>query len=283
MQKKLWLWVWLSVVLLSVAAIPATAAIYGGGPYGTRITYLPYTIKTQGTYYLASNLTYDGAENGITVDHDDVTLDLMGFSLIYKGKASADAPNAIYMNGRNNVEIRNGSISGWGGGIYDSGGQAHRILNLRISAFVDAIFLGGDGHLIKNCVCEAAGSTVGDFIFLGTGTISDCIVKFNGGNGIDSGGGIIKDNVITGTGSGNGVRTIGNSTCSLIMGNEVSNCAVGIDCTNTSGVIGNTVNTSAASQTGIILNGSCLLDQNTVLGSGTHYSGTTTYNRNNAG
>ncbi|MBU4448351.1 MAG: hypothetical protein KKD99_07175, partial [Proteobacteria bacterium] len=54
---------------------------------GTKITSVPYTISSPGFYYLGGNLTYSGTGSAISVDADNVTLDLMGFSLTGAGKS----------------------------------------------------------------------------------------------------------------------------------------------------------------------------------------------------
>ena len=73
MYKKLFTVILLSLLLSSAAAL-ADGDIYAGGPAGTRITSLPYTISASGAYYLASNLSY-GSGDGITIANDHVTLE----------------------------------------------------------------------------------------------------------------------------------------------------------------------------------------------------------------
>jgi hypothetical protein len=46
---------------------------------GTPISSLPYTINAPGSYYVTRNLSAVSG-NGITINADDVTLDLMGFT-----------------------------------------------------------------------------------------------------------------------------------------------------------------------------------------------------------
>ena len=60
---------------------------------------------------LAGNLTYSGSTNAITVSADDVTLDLMGFSLTNSG--AKGSTYGINLSGRTNVEIRNGTVRGF--------------------------------------------------------------------------------------------------------------------------------------------------------------------------
>ena len=116
-----WLVALLAVVLLSGSAAWAAEDFYviaGGGAVGTKITSVPYTITQPGFYFLTGNLTYNGTGNAITVSANNVTLDLMGFSLSYTG--SAAQPNGIFMTGRSNVEIRNGSIIGFWTGVFET-------------------------------------------------------------------------------------------------------------------------------------------------------------------
>jgi hypothetical protein len=277
MKRKPVLAILLSLLLLISAAALADGDIYVGGPLGTKITRLPYTIGTSGAYYLGGNLSYSGG-NGITIAADHVTLDLMGFTLAGPGSANS----AIYMNGRTNVEIRNGTLTGWQFGIYEAGsGQLHRLINVRASGSQDGIHINSSsatsgGHLIKGCEATSTGS--GSAIFVsGRVMVTGCTVNCtNNGIGIyfwDSG--MASGNVVSGNSSSNGIL-INNNGEALLINNQVTGCTTGINCTGPVSAIGNAVN-AASGQTGILVDGNdypTFLDQNTVSGAGTHYSGT---------
>ncbi len=285
MKRKLWLIICLVVILLSSVAALAYGDTYVGGPWGTRITSLPYEIKEAGSYYLGSNLSYAGGD-GITISKDNVTLDLMGFTLTGPGSASV----GIKMNGRTNVEIRNGTVSGWNYGISegnDLAGVGHRILNVRAENVAHGIFLHGSGHLIKGCRATAGGTAYHGLYIQTQGTISGCqTYNFpNTGIEIDSYG-MITGNVVISPGgtSGYGIYA---GPASLVKGNEVSGSPVGIYCGGAANVIANTVLANSG-QVGIQVSTTqpTVLDQNTVQGDGTHYQGITpptTKTRNNAG
>jgi hypothetical protein len=287
MARKLWLIALASLYLLSPAAALAGGDIYVGGPYGTKITSLPYTISAPGAYYLASNLTYSGNDTGISIYSDHVTLDLMGFTITGSGSGFY----GILIFSLKNVEIRNGSISGWIQGINGNGNNAagYRISNVRMVGNRAGIWLGGDGHLIQGCEVTVTDTGQPHAIWVGgSATISGCMVSCTDWFGIYSWGGIISGNVVSGNGlsGGGGIYA---RAATLVMGNAVRNCATGIQCDYAASVIGNTVNTSSSSQTGISAINSniypTLMDQNTVTGPGTHYSwgsGTVAW-RNNAG
>ena len=123
---------------------------------GTKITTLPYTISQPGFYYLSGNLTYSSSSNAITVNADNVTLDLMGFRLI-RGTATSGSPNGVYISGRKNVEVRNGTLRGFWTAIYEKyeTGTNHRVINVRaIYGTISGgsgIWLQGNGHLVKDC------------------------------------------------------------------------------------------------------------------------------------
>jgi len=282
MKKKLLLGILLSVILLSSTAALADGDFYGGGPYGTKITSLPYTITGPGAYYLGGNLSLSGSGNGITISHtpapvNDVTLDLMGFSITGPGTGTG-----ISMVGSTNVEIRNGTVSGWDYGIYESGtGLNHRIFNVRAAGATSGIRLYGDGHLVKGCDGSqtAAGFTA---IYLGgVGTVSGCkATPGSGARGILTGGGAISDNVVIGNG-GTDSHGIWASAPVVIRGNEVSNCNYCIHCSGAASIIGNTVSISS-NQTGFSINNAAttMVDQNSVIvaPSATGYTAYTAHN-----
>jgi hypothetical protein len=286
MHRKLSIGILVALVLLSPAAALADGDIYAGGPYGTKITSVPYTINAPGAYYLGGNLTYAGNSNGITVNADNVTLDLMGFTLAYTGSSIDN--QGIFIWGRNNVEIRNGTVRGWPYGINDSTSMwprqvGNRVINIRVEQCRTGVCLMGNGLLIQGCTVLGGSSFA---LQLENGIIRGCLVK-NCDQGIYAGLGnaVISGNVLVGNGAAYGYGIVGGG--GLVMGNEVSNFQIGIQTQGPGSVIGNTVNTASSSQTGIFVyrpSDPTLLDQNTVTGPGTHYSNTSSAQwRNNGG
>jgi hypothetical protein len=175
MQRNIW-----SVALVAAVLLIASAAwaqeIYviagGGPPVGTKITSLPYIINDPGFYFLTGNLTYNSTTgNAITVNADDVTLDLMGFSLTGPGFTSG--AQGIYMNKRTNVEVRNGTVWGFNHGVFatDPTDNAHRIINVRAPDNAAGIWLYGNNHLIKDC--SASGNSGTGLSIVGSGLITD--------------------------------------------------------------------------------------------------------------
>src|SRR5258708_5518412 len=85
----------------------------------TPISTLPFTIGSSGSYYLAATLTGASGQNGITIQADNVTVDLEGFALI----GTAGSLNGItVVSGKQNIVLYNGILRGWGGNGLDAGG-----------------------------------------------------------------------------------------------------------------------------------------------------------------
>ena len=118
------------------------------------ISSLPYTISASGSYYITGDLTGVTGQHGLTIEANDVTIDLMGHSLIGPDPNNG-TENGIYMNGRSNIEIRNGTVCNFLHGIYEDDAEnsnIHRIIDIRaISNMACGIYLSGCGNLVKNC------------------------------------------------------------------------------------------------------------------------------------
>jgi len=181
------------------------------------------------------------------------------------------------MNGRTNVEIRNGTVRDFGlNGIYEAGenGDGHRIINVR------AISNGGDGIFLNVTVPECSD------------VVKDCDASNNKNCGINvvGGGAVIIGNVCYGNEShgisaDGGARITGNTirknkecgiSCygGLITGNViVVSDQSGIKC-ETAVITGNLVgyNNQSASQdhAGIHVQGTCLVKGNKVQGGHTY-------------
>lgn len=122
------------------------------------ISSLPCHIDESGSYYLTGDLT--STSYGIWLSADNVTIDLMGYSLIGPGPGGSTW-SGISLNGRYNVEVRNGTIRGFNGRGITEGlqGEKHRIINVRVVENESiGIYLEGNGHLVKDCTASSNGS-----------------------------------------------------------------------------------------------------------------------------
>jgi hypothetical protein len=278
-MKRLLLLAMVGAVLLHATPLLAADGFYvvvARGTPGTRITSLPYPINAPGYYYLTGNLTSTGS-NGITVNADNVTIDLMGFAL--SGPAT-NSYTGVIISG-NNVEVRNGTVTGWQTGI-SSGSTGSRAIGVRAVENTYGIILSNDA-LIKGCTASPGSTNTGYGLGVINGTISGCTVMDFSPTDSTLGqvyiglgtGGRASDNLVlsctsTGIKSGSGSATV--------TGNAVSNCKNGIDMSGGGSLIGNVV-VANNGQTGYIFDSNGLNpvvgDQNSCyLGTGaTHYTG----------
>ncbi len=151
------------------------------------ISSLPYTISTSGSYYITGDLTATGT--GITVNADNVTIDLMGYSLIGPGSG---ANYGIYMSQRSNVEVRNGTVRDFSDyGIYEASttaGKGHRFISVRaVSNGGHGICLSTSrGNLVKDCTAVENGA-IGIRAGYGS-TVTGNTAYYNQKHGIELGG-----------------------------------------------------------------------------------------------
>ncbi|MHC4646179.1 MAG: right-handed parallel beta-helix repeat-containing protein [Planctomycetota bacterium] len=232
-----------------------------------------YVITESGSYYLTENTTV--TRTAIKVDADNVTIDLMGHSLI--GTPSELLGFGIYMSGRSNVEIRNGTVRDFPKvGIHEASketGRQHRVINVRaISNGSDGIHLKGYGHLVKDCMAADNGNNGiwvqqvhGLTIYTtGSSTVTGCAAHNNDANGIAVGyacvvtGNNARDNQGHGIQAGDGSVVAQNAA----FNNDDNGIHVEGACT----VIGNT---AAHNPYGIYIKGGCLVDQNTAVANST--------------
>jgi hypothetical protein len=184
--------VFLLIWLLLVSATPVWGDFYVvavGGGVGTKITSAPYTINEPGFYYLGKNLNSTG--DGITVNSSNVTIDLMGFSIMGADRTVSGSVGIKLFNEVKNVEIRNGTIRQFDLGIYmdtmQSNVNAIRIINTRIINNNNGIYIRGDNQLIKGCTVDD--SALSGINAIGSGTISNNMVNYAaGGWGISTSG-----------------------------------------------------------------------------------------------
>jgi len=127
---------------MCAVALGTLAPLAEGGPIApppgpvaptqkTVITTLPYAINSSGSYQIWSNLTGLAGADGITINADDVTIDLNGFALL----GGPGAQSGVFIDttgglGRN-ITIKNGSIRDWDvDGIRGTGGWATTVQDI---------------------------------------------------------------------------------------------------------------------------------------------------------
>ncbi len=139
-----------------------------------------FIISASGSYYLTGNITGEAGKHGISIQANDVTLDLNGFALVSGGGASRGVDVPVAQSG---FCIRNGSVRGWTDGGVRADAAVTLAEKLRLSDNTGATGLVvGNGSMIKDCV--ASGNGAG--FFAGDRTqISNCISTVNTGRGFD--------------------------------------------------------------------------------------------------
>ena len=229
-------------VMVTTGPVLADSDFYviagGGATVGTKISSVPFIINTPGFYFFSRNLDHSGTEVAILVNANNVTIDLMGFSLGHSGIGGLG--QGIALSNCNNVEIRNGTIRGFYNGIFDpsTSGNNHRVINIAainpgIGTSGYNILLAGTDHLVKNCTASNCGA---GGILIGSGTITGCRASGNGTHGfiIELGPGNFIGNVARNN-RGTGFRFYGSSKIMLDQNSasdNTPNYSVG-DATNT--------------------------------------------------
>jgi hypothetical protein len=220
-----------------------------------------FTISQSGSYYLSGNRNC--STNGIRVDANDVTINLMGYSLLGPDSGSY---SGVDMYGRSNVEIRNGTVRGFFCGINENyvRGRNHRVINIRaISNSNHGIILQSTNNLIKDCTVSRNGLKASSVFGINSGpgsTITGNMVYENGFSATGNVNSIIASSGSTITGN----TVYDNGTQAMGTGTYVRGIYVSSGCT----VIGNTVyrnglDAHGSTVRGIHLDGNSLVDQNT--------------------
>ncbi len=262
-----------------------------------------FPIFSSGSYYLTGDRK--ASVTAIDIWVSDVTIDLMGYSLI--GPSNGASNSGVRLSSTpSNIEGRNGTIRGFQVGFDGSFRRpdACRAVNLRVAQNSDkGIFLGGHGCLVKGCtaVLNGTGIEVGS----GSAVLAN-IAHDNQANGIDTGEGCTVSNNTaydnTGTGisvgrrstasnntaydnGGDGIYVDSKSTvtnnasndndgdgiktgdyCKIIGNTSTSNGAVGVSTGLGSIVKDNTVNSNNGD--GIFVNSYCQVVGNVCFGNG---------------
>lgn len=205
---------------------------------------LPFTINKSGSYYLAEDITFTTMNtNAITIEANDVTIDLNGFKI--KGPASGTTGIGISQSATGFVSatVMNGTVLKFQDGI-NLGGPGNRIINViaknnpgngiqsgdralisQCSAFNNGpagIKAGGDS-VIKNCISHG-NYYYWSFLWFGNGievdkgcTIMGCSASYNRINGIQANENAVIVDCTLNSNEGNGIYT---------NYSKISNCTI---------------------------------------------------------
>jgi hypothetical protein len=171
------------------------------------ITNVPITISNSGSYYFTQNLNSPGT--AIYVNADDVTIDFCGFTLT---GLSTNGTSGVSISGKNNVEIRNGTIRSFGYGIYENSAAArnHRIVDMRVLYNKSSgIQLYGQGHTIRGCTVAYNGLPAASGSVFGISVGQRAAVTGNSVYGNGQGATVI----VYGISAGDGSVVTDNSCC----------------------------------------------------------------------
>lgn len=193
-----------------------------------------FRITQPGSYYLTGNVTGQPARHGISIESDNVTLDLMGFALL-GGAGTFDGINIATF--RDNIVIRNGHVRNWGGDGIDAQIDSGRIEQ------ITSVNNGGRGitnlastltTTIRACEVRMSGS---DGILAGAdATISDCTVRMPGGAGIVAGDNAVIERCTVHESTNDGIRVGRNAalnTCAVRAAGGLAAFSIGPSATLT--------------------------------------------------
>ena len=144
-----------------------------------------FIINQSGAYYLTANVAGASGKNGISIQADNVTLDLNGSAVT----GAAGALRGIVVSGaRRNIAVRNGSVQNWpsdGVDLHDAVGSA--VSDLLVFGNTGIGISAGDTGLVSACISRQNG---GDNIRVGNNSvITKCTaIQSTLGNGINAGG-----------------------------------------------------------------------------------------------
>jgi len=217
----------------------------------TVINSLPMTISASGTYCMTSSLGANlSSGNAITINADNVTVDLGGFIIDDVAAGSGNQASGIGSNGHRHIVVRNGSVNGFYNGVVlsYSGSASNLVEDVTVNfGLEEGIEVDGDLSEIRTSkVLTLGGSTVTPATAIGIAMAANKgrIIGNTISNVLATGGSVPGvDETVAIDVSGNTVRVVANTIVN-VHGSPVFN--QGIAC-NTSGQIGieaNSVNVS---------------------------------------
>ncbi len=186
-----------------------------------------FRIAQPGSYYLEGNLAGVVNRHGIEIASSNVTLDLMGYSLL---GVPGSRTGIVTDGARGNLTIRNGHVAKWGEGGIDLAPELPTansnvlLHDLTATSNVGVGFRAGNNAVVRDCIAHANGGT--GIIVRNQGVVSQCVASSNGSSGIDVGSGVTLSNCSTVSNVLSGIVTL--RGCTIIGCSSSTNGGNGI-------------------------------------------------------
>jgi parallel beta-helix repeat protein len=215
-----------TVWIVGICIVLGAVAWAGDGQID--IATIPYTISSSGSYIVVRDLATTATDtNGITIQADNVTLDLNGHTLTGPGKIAGTSGSGIYVDGtRFNITIGNGTMRDWRQrGVSAVSASNSQFEALRCYNNGDSgVSVGSDSTISGNTcnsnglhgILAGYGSTISDNTCYGNGscgiwasagsTVSRNTCRANGTAGINAGNGCTLDGNTCFTNAGYGIN-----------------------------------------------------------------------------
>jgi hypothetical protein len=181
----------LILLAMSTGLLMESRAADGRLPLGQHL--MPVVITNAGSYVVTENLTGTNGAAGITINADDVTLDLNGFTLA--GVAGALDGITVGAN-RSDITIINGTVRNWGADGVDALLASNTVLrDLGLFNNANGGALAGFNSLVERCRAVGNGGYVGPnppatnalgfgFEVENGSVVRYCVSAFNNSHGI---------------------------------------------------------------------------------------------------
>ena len=170
---------------------------------GTEITVLPFTITQPGAYFLTQSLAGQAGQSGITIQADDVTLDLNGFALtgVPGSLHGVDVSQPVQ-----NLRLHQGTVRDWGmNGVNGINAVASRFQGLTCLDNLAVGLITGSDCVVLDCIARGQTST-------GLDTLENCLVERclsteNGSDGIQTSNGSVVRGCVVFNNAEDGIET----------------------------------------------------------------------------
>ncbi len=142
-----------------------------------------YKITQSGSYYLTANATGASGKSALEIAADNVTVDLMGYSLI---GVPGSLHGVVTEGRRNNITVRNGTIRDFGGagvsvGVPGAIGEGGLLADLSITGSGSHGCFPNDNSVVRACVANDNASS--GFVSGSGVSFESCVSTNNNGAG----------------------------------------------------------------------------------------------------